>query len=77
MTKRPEIIPLTDARANLSDIVTRAATTEAVFIITRNGRPAATLIGHSDYEGLLETIDILSDEDTMAAIAEAESETPS
>ena len=32
------------------------------------------LIAHDEYEGLVETLNILSDPDAMAALAEAESD---
>jgi len=34
----------------------------------------AVLLSHDEYESLIETLNILSDDDTMSAIAEAEAE---
>ena len=39
-------------------------------VVTRNGRPEATLISVDEYESLEETAEILSDPETMAAIEE-------
>jgi antitoxin YefM len=40
-------------------------------LITKNGRPAAVLMSPDDLESLLETLAVLSDPETMAAIREA------
>ena len=64
--------PLSEVRNRLSEIVDEAASTGADFIITKHGRAAAVIIGHDEYEALIETLNILSDADSMAAISEAE-----
>ena len=64
--------PLTEARNRLSEIVDDVISTGSDFIITKHGRPAAVLVGYDEYEALLETLNILSDPETMAALAEAE-----
>ena len=66
--------PLTDARSRLNEIVDEVESTGAEFIITKHGRPAAVIVGHEDYESLIETLNILADSDTVAAIAEAEAD---
>ena len=66
--------PLTDARSRLSEIVDEVESTGAEFIINKHGRPAAVIVGHEDYESLIETLNILADSDTVAAIAEAEAD---
>jgi antitoxin YefM len=40
--------------------------------LTRNGKPAAVLIGHDDLESLEETLSILSDPTAMTQIRESE-----
>ena len=65
---------LTDARSRLSEIVDEVESTGAEFVITKHGRPAAVIVGHEDYESLIETLNILADSDTVAAIAEAEAD---
>ncbi len=69
--------PLTEVRDKLSEIIDEVSTTGADLIITKRGRPAAVVVGYDEYESLLETLNILSDDDTMAAIAEAEAEVAS
>lgn len=56
------------ARATFSKLVESASTTHERFEVTRNGNRAAVLIGADDYDGLVETVAILSDSDAVAAI---------
>ncbi|MCQ3802544.1 MAG: type II toxin-antitoxin system Phd/YefM family antitoxin [bacterium] len=64
--------PLTEARNRLSEIVDEATATGSEIVITRHGRPAAVVMGYQDYESLIETLNILSDTETMRALTEAE-----
>lgn len=64
--------PLTEARSRLSEIVDEVTSTGSTIEISRHGRPVAVVMGYEEYESLLETLNILADETTMDAIAEAE-----
>ena len=64
--------PLTEARSRLSEIVDEVASTGSTIEISRHGRPVAVVMGYDEYESLIETLNILTDEATMDAIAEAE-----
>ena len=64
--------PLTEARSRLSEIVDEVTATGSTIEISRHGRPAAVVMGYEEYESLIETLNILADETTMDAIAEAE-----
>ncbi len=64
-------LSLADARANLSKIVESAVTTHERFDVTRNGDRAVVVMSADDYDSLLETLDILSHPDEVAAIREA------
>ena len=66
--------PMTKAIERFSELVNEVAATGAELTITKHGRPVAVLIAHDKYEGLVETVNILSDPDAMAAVAEAESD---
>ena len=67
-----ETTSLADAKNRLSELVAAVEGTWERILITKNGKPAAVLIAPDDLESLLETLDILSDPETMAAIKEAE-----
>lgn len=61
-------LSLAEARAKLSKLVESAVTTHERFEVTRNGDRVAVLLGADDYDSLLETLDILSNPDEVAAI---------
>ncbi len=44
------------------------------YIVTKRGEPVAVMMSPDDYEGLLETIEILSDKDTVKMIKRAKKE---
>jgi antitoxin YefM len=67
-----ETTSLADAKNRLSELVAAVEGTWERILITKNGRPAAVLIAPDDLESLLETLDVLSDPETMAAIKEAQ-----
>ena len=64
-------VPLSEARAQLSRMVDEAMRTHERVEITRNGTPAAVLMGIEDYDVLLETLDVLSDVDLVREIRQA------
>jgi prevent-host-death family protein len=64
-------LPLADARARLSKLVESAVSTHERFEVTRNGDRVAVLLSADDYDALLETIDILSHPDEVAALRRA------
>jgi len=63
-------LSLADARAHLSKLVESAVTTHERFDVTRNGDRVAVLLSADDYDALLETVDILSRPDEVAAVRE-------
>jgi prevent-host-death family protein len=50
------IIPLTDAKARLNELVEQTALTHERVTITRHGRPAVVLIAVEDLEAMEETL---------------------
>ena len=66
------ITSLADAKSHLSAIVASAELTHERTIITKNGRPAAIIIGIDDFEGMEMTMEILRDPLAMAEIREGE-----
>jgi antitoxin YefM len=59
---------LADAKNRLSEIVAAAETTHERTVVTKNGRPAAVIIGVDDYESLLETLSILRNPTLTASL---------
>ena len=65
-------VPFSEARARLSELLDEIRGSQEHVVITRNGRPVALLMSLDEYESLEETIEVLSDEDTLAALRESE-----
>ena len=63
-----EYIPVTKAKANLLDLVRKIKDSDDTIAITKNGVPEVVLISMDKFQGLLETMEILSDEKEMKAI---------
>ncbi|MFT4167054.1 MAG: type II toxin-antitoxin system Phd/YefM family antitoxin [Microlunatus sp.] len=61
-------LSLADARSNLSRLIESAVTTHERFDVTRNGSRVAVLLSADDYDSLLETVDVLSRPEEVAAI---------
>lgn len=68
------IVPFTEAKAHLSDLVDRTLREHERFIVTRNGRPAAVLVSPDDLESLEETVDILRDQALIRSIRKSREE---
>jgi antitoxin YefM len=63
-----KILPISEAKARLPELVTGVAEREEEIIVTRNGKPAAMLVSYTEYERLKETLDVLSDAGLMRQI---------
>jgi prevent-host-death family protein len=68
----PETLPLAAVKARFSEIVDRVSRQQDRVIVTRNGQPAAVLVGTDDLESLEETLAIMSDRSLMAQIRASE-----
>lgn len=65
-------LPITEARINLPTLVDNAKKKLDEYIITVKGKPAAILLSIDEYESLKETLEIMSDPETMKDLKEAE-----
>ena len=75
-----KVLPLSEVKAKLSEVVEEIITTHDRVTLTRNGRPVAVLLASDDLEAIEETVTILSDpaaskaiQDGRAAIANGDS----
>ena len=69
--KYMKIVSMAEARANFAKFIDSAEQTHERVVITRNGEPAAILLGIDDYEGMNDLIDIYSNPETQKQIQEA------
>ena len=63
-----KILPISDVKARLPELVTGVEERDDQVIVTRNGKPAAMLVSYAEYESLKETLDVLSDPELMRQI---------
>src|ERR1017187_4759617 len=66
-----ETIPITEAKARIAEVDDRVAREHDDFPITRNGRAHGMLTSVAYDESLQETLDILSDEETLADLRQS------
>jgi prevent-host-death family protein len=67
-----KVVPFSDARSHLTELLDEIEEIHEHVVITRNGRPAAVVMSQNEYESLMETLEVLSDPDLMAALAESD-----
>lgn len=56
-----DIRPLSDFRANITAIIEEIKQTKRPVVLTQHGRSAAVVLDVSEYERILEKIELLSD----------------
>ena len=65
------IITLKELRPELPKVASAIAENLDRYIITKRGRPVMMIINPEDYEGLIETIEILQDRSALRRIRKA------
>jgi antitoxin YefM len=68
MQQIQDYVPITKAKTTLLDLIRRIKESDDTIAITKNGVPEAVLLSMKRFQGLLETLDILSDEKAMSSI---------
>ena len=63
-----DYIPVTKAKTKLLDIIRKIESSDDTVAITKNGVPEAVLLSMNKFEGLVETLEVLSDEKAMKSI---------
>ena len=66
------IIPISESQSQAKKIVERVKNTRDTVIITQKGKPAALLVNYEDYEGMVATLEEMSQPDWRQRLAEAE-----
>ena len=72
MLAMAKIVPFTEARSNLTELLDDLEQRHEHVLITRNGRPSAVMLSADEYESLEETLDILQDKDLLDALKRSE-----
>lgn len=68
------MISLKELRPELPEVINDIDTKLDRYIVTKRGKPVAVMMSVDDYEGLLETLEILSDKEAVARIKKAKAE---
>jgi antitoxin YefM len=66
-----DYIPVTKAKSAFLDIIRKIENSDDAIAITKNGVPEAVLLSMKKFQGLLETLEILSDENAMKSIRQS------
>ncbi len=61
-------LPLSEAKTHLARLLARVEEMGEQVVITRSGRAAGVLLSVEEYEGLLETLEILADAALMKKV---------
>ena len=61
-------IPITEARDALTSLPERLAKEQEAVAVTRRGKPVLALMPWELYESLVETLEIMGDEELMASL---------
>jgi antitoxin YefM len=64
-------VSVTEAKNKLLDLIRGLQSRQEIVAITRDGVPSAVLLSMDQFEGFMETIEILSDQKTMRALRRA------
>jgi len=64
----PVKMPIVEARKRLTRIPEELANNQEVIEITRRGEPVLALISWDFYESLMETMEVMADEELMALL---------
>lgn len=64
-------ITATDAKKRLLELIRDSDESFERYLITRNGEPRAVLMSVDDYEGWIETLEIMGDKEAMGEIKKA------
>ena len=73
-TQQMRILPISKLKDKLNEFVDAVALTREQVTITKNGSPAAVLIGFDEWESLQETLYWLSQPGIRESITEADSD---
>jgi len=67
-------ITTTEAKKRLLELIRDTDTSFERYLITRNGEPKAILMSVDDYEGWIETLELMNDPEAIGQIRKARKE---
>lgn len=67
-------VTISKLHERLSDYIASVEKSDRPILITKRGKPVAVLTSFDDYDSLWETVEVFSDEDTMATMKQVDEE---
>ena len=64
-------LPITEARARLTQIANDLVDSQDTVTVTNRGKPMMTLIGYEMYESIMESLEIMGDPALMAQLRQS------
>lgn len=61
-------LPITEAREELTSLPDKLSETHETVTVTRRGKPVLAILAWDEYEALVETMEIMSDERLMVSL---------
>ena len=68
MPQMDKFISVSETKNRLLDVIRQVENEQEVICITRDGVPSAVLLSMEQFEGLMETVEILSDQKSMRSL---------
>lgn len=68
MEEFQHILPVTKVKRDLLDILKRMEEEESTIAVTRNGEAVGIMMSLARYDSLMETIEVLSDEEVLRSL---------
>jgi prevent-host-death family protein len=68
------VLTVTEAKAHFLDLVRNADKRLERFLITKQGKPSAVVMNADEFEGWLETLELMSDKKALKEIRKARRE---
>lgn len=72
MLSTKNILPVTTVKRNLMKLLKKVEEEGNPLVITKDGRTAGVLMSGEEYEGLMETLEILSDKQLLKQLKKAD-----
>lgn len=72
MLSTKNILPVTTVKRDLMKLLKKVQEEENPLVITKDGKAAGVLMSNDEYEGLMETLEILSDKQLLKQLKKAD-----
>ena len=66
-----KIMPVTEVKKYLLDILKNMSEEQSTITVTRNGKPITVMMTPDRYEALMETIEILADKEIISSLIQS------